>query len=40
MLREDKAELQEHRENLEKERQLVVEAAKKLDREVCKRHTQ
>lgn len=32
-LEEDKAELQEHRENIERERKMVIEAAKKLDRE-------
>ena len=31
----DKAELQEHRDNMEQDRQLVMEAAKKLDREAC-----
>ena len=28
-----KKEMQEHRDNLERERQMVIEAAKKLDRE-------
>ena len=32
-LQEDKAEFQQHRENLERERDVVIEAAKKLDRE-------
>lgn len=29
----DKAELHEHRDNIERERKMVIEAAKKLDRE-------
>ena len=33
-LQDDRDELQEHRDNLESDRKMVIEAAKKLDREV------